>query len=147
VLVSLSVFVVVPAMVRVLPRAVLTARGGHAVEAQRLGGTARPWSKRQSDLAAASPSGRCVTMSQAGGLGTHDAVIAMSDVTMLTHVTSMGDVTAVGRASAIASKTAASAAAPYEMAASKAATPGVPATASTPVTTAAAAAATTRGST
>lgn len=141
-------------MVRVLPRTVHSARGAHAVEAQRLGGTTRSWSKRQGDLPAVSAPQRCATMSQAGGLGTHDAVITMSDVTVLTHVTPMGDVTAVrhvGCAIDRASKSAASAAAPYEMAASKAAaacemaasktaTPGVPATtASTPVAPATAA--------
>lgn len=115
-------------------RGVHSRHAAHAVEAQGFGGASHPWPERQGDLPGTSAWTCRVNVSQAGRFGTHDAVIAMSDVTPLTHVTPMGNVTTASHVVCMSGRArkAPSGAIPYEvaaaeMAAARAATREVPA--------------------
>lgn len=117
-----------------MPRVVHPVRAIHLTDAHGPGSASGAGPEGQGDLSIASASKRYVSASHASGLGTYDAVITVSDITVLAQVIPMSNIaTASHRARAghgAASIPAAPiAAARYEVAAPKAATCEVPAAA------------------
>lgn len=103
---------------RMMRRGTHAAHAVRTVETQCPGCASSPRPKRQHHLPTGPATNRGRCMDQAARIESHDAVVAVGDVTALTRVTAVGNVTAsrhVGRASARAAVAATPmSAAPYE---------------------------------
>lgn len=122
-----------------MPRLVHPVHAIHLTDAHGPGSASGAGPEGQGDLSTTSASKRYVSASHASGLGTHDAVITVSDITVLAHITPMSNVAAASHRARAGHGAASIPAAPIaaaryevaaaEMAAPKAATCEVPAAA------------------
>lgn len=102
-----------------MPRLVHPVHAIHLADAHGPGSASGAGPEGQGDLSTASASKRYVTASHASGLGTHDAVITVGDITVLAHIIPMSNIATASHRARAGHGAAPIAAACYEVAASE----------------------------